>query len=129
MYFWLERDGMLRGHTWSPVLFFNFTFPKDIFSWPVLTQCGTSDCIVGHKNTGCSRCKVIPPIICSFFGLADHLLTSAAAVSCSKVHILFSQCFVSVSTRRRVKLFTSFLCLIKHVIVFELDPPQQFHEM
>lgn len=126
---------MLRGHTWSTSLFRIFTFPEGLFPWPSLAQSGTSYCIVGHKNTGCSWFALISPVICIFSGLADYLLTSvrsAVVVSCSKIPIIFliSHNLCSFPQHRVVlrNMFTLSVCLIKHVIIFELGL-SKFHEM
>lgn len=63
--------------------------PQGLFPWPSLAPYVTSDYIVGHKNTGCSRCALGSPVICISSGLADRLLTSAAVVSRSKTPIPF----------------------------------------
>lgn len=59
----------------------NFSFTSSLFPWPDLTQYGTRDCIAGHKNTGCSYCAVISPVICISAGLADRLLTSVRSAA------------------------------------------------
>lgn len=126
---------MLWGHAWSTSLSRIFTFPKGPFPWPSLAQSGTSYYIVGHKNTGCSWCALISPVICISSGLADYLLTSmrsAAVVSCSKILIIFliphNLCSLPQDRVIIRNMFTFSVCLIKHVIIFELGLPK-FHEM
>lgn len=116
--------------TRSASMFCIFTFPRGLFPWPSLAQCGTSDCIVGHKNTGCSLCTLVSPVICISSGLADQLLTSvcsAVAVSCSKVLVLFliSHYLHSLPCNRVFSwnMFCFSVCLINHVIILSLVSP------
>ncbi len=126
MHFWLWKDRVLQGHTWSVSLFCSSSFPVGLS----VSQSGTIWYIRLHSWPQ----KYLLFLVCTHLFCHLHFFwfgrseCSAAAVSLLKDSDSHSLCSLPHERAALRNMFASFVCLIKHVIVFELLLSLRFYE-